>query len=55
MTPRIAKYALVALAIATFMDMKRNWRKVHDRKVKHEALSTWEDEGGTIHTHPAQH
>ena len=49
MSRHFAKYALYALALLTFIDVRRQIRSHKgERKTKHAAVMTWEGEGGTL-------
>jgi hypothetical protein len=44
----LVKYAIIALVAATFADLVRYRREQRARASRHEALQTWEGEGGAV-------
>lgn len=48
MTRILAKLALYALAVVAVVDVARYRRREHNRVARKEALTTWEDEGGSL-------
>lgn len=51
MTRTFAKYALYLLALAAILDASLHRKRKSTRvRSQHEALSTWEDEGGGLPT-----
>ena len=53
MTRSLARLALCALALYLVADLRRHRRRRHDHSMHHEALMTWEDEGGAMPIGPA--
>jgi hypothetical protein len=48
MTRILAKLALYALAVVTVVDMARYRRREINRLARKEALTAWEEEGGSL-------
>ena len=48
MRTRLTKYALCALVLLTWVDVRRRLRSKAEKAAHKEALTTWEHEGGAI-------